>query len=278
MKIVAETCADAHEAAFDAIVNSHSELDIRTHVDKKEFTLEFLSQEQGDDFLHIKILHPEQEPQVSPGSNFGPLFTEAYKKQFLTLTSPRADGKQAVYTYWNRSKDYPHYDDASDETYDATDGDVTGEWVGDGDGRGYDQVSVLIDKLARDPNNRRGVIVTWNPLLDAESLEPPCMDFIQFIIRDNYLHMRVVFRSQDILLGLPENMPGCAAFFRYVLQGLWIKQPSVRDRDMIRMGTLTIISLTPHIYKKRDGNDFDKMRQHIFAKKTLGQWKVIIKE
>jgi thymidylate synthase len=265
MKIIADNCADAHEAAFDVIVNSHSELDIQTHIDKKEFTLEFLSNEPGDDFLHIKILNPEAEPQVSPGSNFGPLFTGAYKKQFTTLTPPRADGKQGVYTYWNRSADHP------------TVNCLTGGWCGDGRGNGFDQVAILIDKLAKDPNNRRGVIVTWNPLLDATSLEPPCMDMIQFIIRNDILHMRVVFRSQDIGLGLPENMPGCTAYFRFVLDGINTIRATL-GLPPLKMGTLTILSFTPHIYKKRDGDDFEKMRAHIFAKKTLKQWRVIIKE
>jgi thymidylate synthase len=271
MKLIAQTCGDAHEACFDVILNSHSELDIQTHIDKKEFTLEYLSEEEGDDFLHIKILNPEQEPQVSAGSMFDRKKVGAYKTQFTTLTPPRADGNGAVYTYWNRAADYPF---PKAEFNDIGDRDL---WSGDGRGDGLDQVDILIEKLASDFNNRRGVIVTWNPLLDATSREPPCMDMIQFVIRNGRLHMRVIFRSQDMLSAAGANFVGATAFFRLVLEGI----NGVVSRTSpcgISMGTLTIISLIPHIYKKRDGDEFDLMRKHIFNKKTLGQWKAEIKE
>ena len=259
VKIVAETLSEAHEAAFDVILDQHKEIDIQTHVDKKEFTLEFEGPNGGDDHIMLQVLHPLQEPQVSAGCRFQDGLTNAYKKQFLTLTPPRADGNHAVYTYWNRSEDYCHF--------------VNGILVGDGRGNGYKQVSVLIKKLAGDPNSRRGVIVTWNPLLDAESRDPPCMDMLQFVIRNGKVHARIIFRSQDMLLGLPENLVGAAAFLKYVVDGI----NAIAD-FVVEPGQLTLVSLIPHIYKKRDGDEFDTMRAHIHAQKTLGKWKVKITE
>jgi thymidylate synthase (methanogen type) len=268
MEIITETLSEAHEAAFDEILKCHKEIYIQTHADKEEFTLEYEGPNGSDDFITMRVLHPLKEPQVSAGSPYGPGFTEAYKKQFLTLTPPRADGKQAVYTYWNRSDDFPFIGAKFGDL-----GKVVGiEKCGDGRGDGYAQVSVLIKKLAADKNSRRGVIVTWNPLMDAESSEPPCMDMIQFVIRNFRVHMRIIFRSQDMLLGLPENFVGCVAFLEYVVDGI----NQISD-EKVEAGELTIVSLIPHIYKRRDGKEFDQMRTHIFGQKFLGKWKPVIK-
>ena len=250
MEIYTNTLAEAHEAAFDAILNRHKEIYIQTHVDKEEFTLEFEDADGNPDEIKIRIKHPLEEPQISDGSKYGPLFTEAYKKQFLTLSPPRVDGKQATYTYWNRLKDFPHIENAM-------------KWLGDGKGDGYDQMMETIKKLADDPNSRRGVMVTWNPLIDTKSLEPPCMNWLQVVIRNGKVHLRVLFRSQDILLGLPENLVGCSALLQWIvseLQKLGLK---------VVAGILVLISTIPHIYKKRDAEDFDKMKNHILELKSL---------
>lgn len=267
MQITADTLSQAHEAAFDEILKCHKEIDIQTHVDKKEFTLEFEGPNGTDDQITLHILHPLQEPQVSEGLDYGPGFTEAYKKQFLTLTPPRADGKHATYTYWNRSEDYPFPDMECDRL-----GAGFKVLRGDGQGNGFKQVTELIKKLAADPNSRRGVIVTWNPLLDAMSTEPPCMDMIQCVIRNGRVHIRVVFRSQDVLLGLPENLVGVTAMLVYIVDGI----NAISNLGVVP-GEVTLVSLIPHIYKKRDGKEFDKLRAHIYAQKTLGKWHVTVR-
>ena len=268
MEIIADTLSQAQEAAFDEILNCHKEISIQTHVDKKEFTLEFEGPNGNDDQITMHVLHPLQEPQVSLGLPYQAGLTGAYKKQFLTLSPPREDGNHATYTYWNRSEDYPFC------------GAVFGALGkvehlvqrGDGRGDGYKQVTKMIEKLAKDPNSRRGVIVTWNPLLDAESLEPPCMDLIQCVIRNKRVHIRVVFRSQDVLLGLPENFVGVTAFLVHVVDGI----NAISDLGVVP-GEVTLVSLIPHIYKKRDGKEFDQLRAHIHAQKTLGKWHVTVK-
>lgn len=257
MEIYTDTLSEAHEAAIDAIISRHKEIDIQTHSDKKEFTLEFEDECGNPDEIKIKVKHPLHEPQVSAGSSFGPEFTKAYKKQFLTLSPPRADGKHATYTYWNRLEDHPY----------GMVPHVTVPIMGDGQGDGFLQVSQLIRKLARDPNSRRDVMVTWSPLLDGDSLEPPCMNWLQVVIRNGIVHLRVVYRSQDMLLGLPENLVGCAALLEYITNGI------VEKGLKVVPGTLTLISTIPHIYKRRDSDDLDKMRAHIHSQKVYGKWK-----
>jgi thymidylate synthase len=270
MQIRAETLAEAHEGAIDAVLEWHKKQAIQTHKDKVEQTIEFEDEDGSDDILVLKISNPQVEPQVSAGCLFKEKFTEAYKKQFLTLTPPRPDGKQATYTYWNRLEDYPHLDDASDKTYEDSEGETTSEWVGDGDGRGWQQVTDLIKKLAKDSKSRRAVAVTWNPLLDSDSDEPPCMNWVQFVIRNGKVHMRVLFRSQDILSGLGENLVGCAAFQKKVVDGI----NEILGEIIYECGSIILISTIPHIYQIRDSCELNLAKIEINRKKTLGLWKV----
>lgn len=264
MKLITEDLGQAHEAMFDAILETHREITIQTHATKKEFTLEYRTTPGQDDFLTVEVLYPQNQPQISPGASYGELLADAYRKQFLTLSPPN-DGKEATYTYYNRIADHPYMK----VVYDAIAGEYTPEWVGDGDGRGYNQIQELIKKLAGDNNSRRGIMVTWNPMLDATSMEPPCMDMIQCVMRDRFLFMRIIFRSQDWLSAGGENLIGCSALQQYIVNGI----NRISDNCCV-CGSMTIISLIPHIYSKRDGDEFDKMRKHIAGKKALRQWKV----
>jgi len=290
MEIITDTLSEAHEAAFDAIVQQHKEIDIQTHIDKKEFTLEFEGPDGTDDCITLHILHPLQEPLVSAGAPFKAGFTAAYEKQFLTLTPPRADGNHAVYTYFNRSEDFPYPappEPILQKLFRLLKNHIFNTNVqypamlGDGTGTGFKQITELVKKLAADPNSRRGVIVTWNPLLDARSLEPPCMDFIQIVIRNKRVHIRVVFRSQDIGLGLPENFVGVKAYLVYIVDALNAETNRLYDYDnydVYSVGEITLVSLIPHIYKKRDANYFDQMLEEIRKKKAEGRWHPVIRK
>ena len=263
MEIIAITLSEAHEAAVDAVLNTSKAIEIQTHADKAEKTVEFEAEDGSDEIITIKVLFPLEEPQVSAGAMFKKGFTAAYKKQFLTLSPHRNDGKHATYTYWNRLEDHP-----------------TDVGIGDGFGNGLKQISELIEKLATDPNSRRGVAVTWNPYLDADSTEPPCMLFVQFVIRSGKVNMRCLFRSQDILSGLGENLVGCASLLEYVTNGI-NELTTMCEPDEIpvtyEVGSLILISIIPHIYHIRDAHELQLMKQEIHRKKTFGLWRQIIK-
>lgn len=282
MQIRAETLAEAHEGAVNAVLEWHKKQAIQTHKDKVEETIEFEDEDGSDDILVLKISNPQAEPQVSKGCLFKEKFTEAYKKQFLTLTPPRPDGNHATYTYWNRSQDLQipappesllhritrilknHILNTS-EDYPAM--------LGDGRGDGFQQVSILIKKLAADSRTRRAVIITWNPILDSNSLEPPCMNWVQFIIRNGKVHMRVLFRSQDILSGLGENLVGCAAYQKKVVDGV----NELMGDIIYECGSIILISTIPHIYQIRDSYEMGLMETEILRKKSakpVSLWKV----
>jgi thymidylate synthase len=275
MEIIAVTLSEAHEAAVDAVLTTSKAIDIQTHLDKEEKTIEFESEDGSDEIITIKVLCPLNEPQVSAGAMFKEGFTNAYKKQFLTLSPPRPDGKHATYTYWNRLEDYLYYTAGVDN-----DGDFYDDIRGDGCGTGIKQISGIIEKLAEDPNSRRGVAVTWNPDCDIDSTEPPCMLFVQFVIRNGKVNMRCLFRSQDILSGLGENLVGCAALLEHVTKGINELTTMCEPGEIpveYGVGSLILISIIPHIYFKRDAHELEKMKREIHKKKTFGQWNVIIK-
>lgn len=275
MQIRARTLAEAHEGAIDAVLESHKKQAIQTHADKVEQTIEFEDEDGSDDIIVIKVSNPQAEPQVSAGALFKEKFTNAYKKQFLTLTPPRADGKQATYTYFNRLEDWPYFD-LDEEPYDAG-GEVGLKCRGDGQGDGLTQITDLIKKLATDSRTRRAVAVTWNPTFDTDSQEPPCMNWIQFVIRNKKVNMRVIFRSQDILSGLGENLVGCAALQKYVTDGVnkYIKESDLTTFDGVyEPGSLILISTIPHIYHIRDAFELEKMKNEINRKKTFKLWEV----
>jgi len=267
MEIIADTLAEAHEAAVDVVLNTSKAIAIQTSPDKEEQTIEFEAEDGTDEIITIKVLYPLQEPQVSAGCPFGAGFTAAYKKQFLSLTPPREDGKQATYTYWNRHEDYPTVGTSSNafrEPHPVL--------MGNGTGEGLKQITALINKLAADPNSRRAVSITWCPMIDMYAIDPPCMLFIQIVIRNGKVNARTLFRSQDILLGLCENLVGVSALLEYITNE--INRVSGTSYEV---GTLILVSIIPHIYHRRDQNYLEIMRAEINRKKTFGLWKVQVK-
>ena len=71
----------------------------------------------------------------------------------------------------------------------------------------FNQVEIVIDLLRRKPSTRRAVI----QLFDAEDIvekriEIPCTCTLQFMIRNNKLHMFTSMRSNDAFLGLPHDI------------------------------------------------------------------------
>jgi len=66
-----------------------------------------------------------------------------------------------------------------------------------------DQLSIIIDMLKTNPDDRRCVLQMWdaNKDLNRQGKDVPCNTNIYFKIRDNELHMTVCNRSNDMLWG-----------------------------------------------------------------------------
>lgn len=123
-------------------------------------------------------------------------------------------------------------------------------------GFNVDQVKFCINLLKKDPDTRRAVISIYDPSIDStnEGKDKPCNNFIQFLLRNNKLHMLVYQRSCDLLWG----WTGINAYEWYFLQSLVLSElsPETTLGDYIH----TFGSL--HVYKEMQINS-----------KTVDVWK-----
>ena len=102
-----------------------------------------------------------------------------------------------------------------------------------------DQVPHLIERLRKDPNDRRAVLSIWRPEdLTAQTRDPPCNDMVMFKLRQNKLHMTVINRSNDLHWGLyAVNLPEFAML-----------QCAIAGVLNVDVGIQTHISNSLHIY------------------------------
>ena len=72
---------------------------------------------------------------------------------------------------------------------------------------GVDQLQNVIDLIREDPNSRRIIMTSYNPLQAEEGVLYPCHSIsIQFYVDKEYLDMFCFNRSQDTFLGVPYNI------------------------------------------------------------------------
>lgn len=122
-------------------------------------------------------------------------------------------------------------------------------WSAGYDGLDANQIKYIIDKLTESDTSRRAIATTWNPIVDERVEDVPCLQLVQCTIRGGKLHMKVVFRSNDMLLAAGPNMYGLTE-----LQGNIAHILSIQRGEEIDCGTYTHISLVPHIYDERDAD------------------------
>lgn len=76
--------------------------------------------------------------------------------------------------------------------------------------QGVDQFKRLVDKLKSDPNDRRMIVIAWNPLALQDMALPPCHYGFQVTVINNKLNLLWNQRSVDTMLGLPFNIASYA--------------------------------------------------------------------
>lgn len=111
------------------------------------------------------------------------------------------------------------------------------------------QIDYIVNKLKSQPTSRRAQAITWIPMCDTEMDNVPCLQYVQAHIVDNKLDFTVMFRSNDMLLAFGANA--------YALSKM---QETIAQAVGIDVGTYTHISLIPHVYDKRDADEFSKWK------------------
>lgn len=135
--------------------------------------------------ITIKIANPTREPMISKLSNCGPRELEQYRMEMLDgILDFEIDKGNWKYTYHNRMVRYPNDNEIDGYT---------------------DQIKWVIEELKRNPNSRRACVMIRNAD-DIGNDDPACLQHMQFQIRDGYLDLQVLFRSNDAVKACFMNM------------------------------------------------------------------------
>jgi thymidylate synthase len=171
----------------------------------------------------MQVDTPLSEPMVSPHSRFQQRFVEQYARDLL-------QGSKASFEYDYHGRLFDWGERLSSKGKEVH----------------VNQIAYIVDKIRQSRNSRRAIAITWNPVIDEQLGDCPCLQLVQCVLRDGALRMRVVFRSNDMLTAAGANM--------YALVQL---QKSIADQLSVPCGTYTHISLVPHVYYLRDINDIE---------------------
>lgn len=68
------------------------------------------------------------------------------------------------------------------------------------------QYEIIKSRLKKNLGSNRGVAVLYNPMLDSDAEDIPCLNWLQVTIRNNNLRLHCMFRSNDIYGAWPSNM------------------------------------------------------------------------
>ncbi len=86
------------------------------------------------------------------------------------------------------------------------------------DGTEVDQLNDIIERIKKDPNDRRLIVSAWNPgELDQMAL-PPCHALYQFHVANGKLSLHMFQRSCDMFLGVPFNIASYGLLLHVVAQ------------------------------------------------------------
>lgn len=184
--------------------------------------------------MTMVIQNPLAEPMISKLSFCDPDSLEQYCEEMLDgildFEIQRGNWK---YTYHDRMVNYP--------VRKISLAGVKEDFL-------YNQLDFIIYELKRNPYSRRAVIDIRYNAEDSYSDDPACWQHAQFFIRDNKLHMKVLFRSND----------ACKAAFMNAF-ALIMLQKKVADELGVEMGTYTHRANSFHCYER----DFEMLNGYV---------------
>jgi thymidylate synthase len=85
-------------------------------------------------------------------------------------------------------------------------------------GEGIDQIKNLVEGIKRNPESRRHLVVTYNPVQAEKMLLPPCHSMFQFYVANGKVSCQMYQRSADMFLGVPFNIASYALLTVMVAQ------------------------------------------------------------
>lgn len=103
--------------------------------------------------------------------------------------------------------------------------------------KGIDQLEQMVQKLKKNPTDRRNLVSAWNPEQINQMALPPCHLLYQVLVQDDKLDLIWYQRSVDTMLGLPFNIASYATLLHLLAKEAGLKE-----------GTLTGFLGDTHIY------------------------------
>ena len=88
---------------------------------------------------------------------------------------------------------------------------------GDDNGKGVDQLKLLISEIKNNPTSRRLIMTDFNPAQVNEGVLYPCHSLIlQFYVNEGMLSVNMYQRRADVFLGLPFNIASTSLLLHIV--------------------------------------------------------------
>ena len=103
-----------------------------------------------------------------------------------------------------------------------------------------DQFNVMWKRLTNNFGSNRAVATLYNPGLDKERVDIPCLNWLQATVRDCKLELHCMFRSNDLYGAWPSNM------YLLTFFGLWLCENFIEE---ISFNGIHYHSSSLHIYK-----------------------------
>lgn len=146
-----------------------------------------------------------------------------------------------------------------------------GNWAYTYHSRMEKQMPFIDDELRRNPFSRRAVIDIRDWEKDSQNEDPACLQHIQYFIREDKLHCKVLFRSND----------ACKATFMNAFV-LIMLQKRIADALGVEVGTYTHRANSFHCYEK----DFDLLDGYVERIRSgenltydyVGEWDELMEE
>lgn len=95
-------------------------------------------------------------------------------------------------------------------------------------GQGIDQLRRVIEAVKDNPNDRRMIVMAWNPCMLNEMALPPCHYGFQLTVLNDRLNLLWSQRSVDSMLGLPFNIASYA-----LLLHLLAKETNLKEGKLV---------------------------------------------
>ena len=91
-------------------------------------------------------------------------------------------------------------------------------------GEGMDQIKDVIERIKKNPQDRRLIVSAWNPAQIDKMALPPCHCFFQFdVTPDGRLNCQLYQRSCDMFLGVPFNIASYSLLTMMIAQVTGLK-------------------------------------------------------